>query len=158
MYCQISISIPNTGVRTIINGIWDTGASSSVITTRVAQMLNMVPTGMTRVSASGHSSDRQTYVIDMGLPNGVVIGGLTVTDTTQLSGNIDALIGMDVIGMGDFSITNYQGKTCMSFRVPSLHEIDYVTLPAPTEPKKTLVHADLRGKPNIGKPNKHRRR
>lgn len=81
---------------------------------------------MTQVNASGLSSTRPTYIIDLGLPNGVVIQGLNVTDTTQLTGGIDALIGMDVIGMGDFSITNYQGKTCMSFRLPSLHEIDYV--------------------------------
>jgi hypothetical protein len=28
--------------------------------------------------------------------------------------------------MGDFSITNYNNKTTMSFRTPSLYEIDYV--------------------------------
>lgn len=33
---------------------------------------------------------------------------------------------MDIIGIGDFSITNFNQKTCMSFRIPSLHEIDYV--------------------------------
>ncbi len=40
--------------------------------------------------------------------------------------NCEALIGMDVITLGDFSITNHNGSTCMSFRVPSGHEIDYV--------------------------------
>jgi len=39
------------------------------------------------------------------------------------------LIGMDVITLGDFSITNHNGITCMSFRVPSSHEIDYVKNP-----------------------------
>jgi uncharacterized protein YecA (UPF0149 family) len=39
---------------------------------------------------------------------------------------IDVLIGMDIITLGDFSVTNFQGNTCMSFRVPSLHQIDYV--------------------------------
>ena len=33
---------------------------------------------------------------------------------------------MDVITLGDFSITNHKGITCMSFRIPSSHEIDYV--------------------------------
>jgi uncharacterized protein YecA (UPF0149 family) len=32
---------------------------------------------------------------------------------------------MDVITLGDFSITNWNDKTCMSYRYPSLHEIDY---------------------------------
>lgn len=33
---------------------------------------------------------------------------------------------MDIITLGDFSITNYNGVTCMSFGLPSKHEIDYV--------------------------------
>jgi hypothetical protein len=43
-----------------------------------------------------------------------------------LAGGIEALIGMDIITLGDFSITNHKGVTCMSFRIPSGHEIDYV--------------------------------
>jgi uncharacterized protein YecA (UPF0149 family) len=33
---------------------------------------------------------------------------------------------MDIITLGDFAVTNFNGNTCMSFRVPSLHQIDYV--------------------------------
>lgn len=33
---------------------------------------------------------------------------------------------MNVITQGDFSISNFEGKTLMSFRVPSLTHIDYV--------------------------------
>ena len=36
------------------------------------------------------------------------------------------LIGMDVIGFGDFAITNVNGITKVSFRIPSIAEIDYV--------------------------------
>ncbi len=39
--------------------------------------------------------------------------------------SVDVLIGMDVIGLGDFSITNKDGKTTFSFREPSMEEIDY---------------------------------
>ena len=38
----------------------------------------------------------------------------------------DVLIGMDIITLGDFSITNVGGKTIFSFRVPSTETIDYV--------------------------------
>jgi hypothetical protein len=44
----------------------------------------------------------------------------------QLGGAIDVLIGMDIIGRGDFSVTCVGGKTCMSFRFPSKATIDYV--------------------------------
>jgi len=36
------------------------------------------------------------------------------------------LIGMDIINLGDFAITNAIGKTTFSFRIPSVQEIDFV--------------------------------
>lgn len=36
---------------------------------------------------------------------------------------------MDVIGLGDFAVSNYRGKTTFTFRVPSLEEIDFVDEP-----------------------------
>jgi hypothetical protein len=36
------------------------------------------------------------------------------------------LIGMDVIGSGDLAITNHNGKTTFTFRVPPCEEIDFV--------------------------------
>lgn len=35
------------------------------------------------------------------------------------------LIGMDIITMGDFYISNYHGQTTMTFRVPSLECRDF---------------------------------
>lgn len=127
IYIDFWIRIPNTNSRQQVRGVWDTGATSSVITSDVAQALGLVATGKTKVNASGHTAIRSTYIIDMELPNNpdnVIISGLAVTDTSELGG-LDVLIGMDVIGMGDFSITHHNGNTCMSFRIPSLHEIDY---------------------------------
>jgi hypothetical protein len=37
----------------------------------------------------------------------------------------DVLIGMDIIGEGDFAVTHQDGKTTFSFRVPSLKTIDF---------------------------------
>jgi len=39
----------------------------------------------------------------------------------------DAIVGMDIIGLGDFSVTNVAGMTCVSFRTPSCVVVDYVT-------------------------------
>ena len=36
------------------------------------------------------------------------------------------MIGMDVIGCGDFVITRFDEKTTWSFRVPSGEEVDFV--------------------------------
>lgn len=34
---------------------------------------------------------------------------------------------MDIITYGDFSITNYNGRTTFSFRIPSVNEVDFVS-------------------------------
>jgi hypothetical protein len=61
--------------------------------------------------------------VDFVLPNGVQIQ-TEVTSCDSL-GNCDALIGMDIITLGDFSISNYGKKTTFSFRIPSVRKIDF---------------------------------
>ena len=51
-----------------------------------------------------------------------------VSDIEQVT-NGDLLIGMDITSTGDLVITNFKGKTCLSFRTPSLEEIDFVQNP-----------------------------
>lgn len=66
-----------------------------------------------------------TYVVNFGLPNTVLIGGLRVSELTGPH-DFDVIVGMDVINFGDFAITNLGGKTCVSFRVPPGPRIDFV--------------------------------
>lgn len=39
---------------------------------------------------------------------------------------LDVIIGMDVLGNGDFTVTHHGGKTTFSFCIPSRREIDFV--------------------------------
>ena len=55
---------------------------------------------------------------------GLFVPKLTVTEAPFASA--DVLIGMDVIGLDDFSITHKSEKTVMTFRIPSMVEHDYV--------------------------------
>ena len=43
---------------------------------------------------------------------------------TDLTG-IDVLIGMDIINRGDFAVSNRNGKTMFSFRIPSMSDFDF---------------------------------
>ena len=106
--------------------LWDTGASKSVISQQLAKDLHLVPTGATNIIHAGGRSISPTHVVHFYLPHGVTIAGVLVTEfagTPSFAG----IIGMDVITLGDFSITNVAAKTCMSFRTPSRSTIDYVT-------------------------------
>lgn len=105
-------------------GLWDTGASGSVISSNVVRTLNLIPTGKQQVYHADGDCIANTYLVNIYLPNQVAFPCITVTEG-KLTG-IDLLIGMDIITQGDFSITNYQGNTCFSFRFPSIKEVDFV--------------------------------
>ncbi|OGG57300.1 hypothetical protein A2853_02155 [Candidatus Kaiserbacteria bacterium RIFCSPHIGHO2_01_FULL_55_17] len=106
-------------------GIWDTGATGSVITPRVVQQLNLKATGQTQVHTAKGAAVTNTYLVNLLLPSNVGVQNLTVTEGDLPPGD-DVLIGMDIITLGDFVITNQQGITVMTFRTPSLAQIDYV--------------------------------
>lgn len=110
-------------------GLWDTGASGSVINSRIISELGLKPSGQTIVQAVGDGGRVNEYVTDtfsinVVLPNRVAVIGV-VAAKGEISG-ADMLIGMNVIGSGDFAVTNASGKTMVSFRIPSFQEIDFV--------------------------------
>ena len=105
--------------------LWDTGATKSGITSSLAHALNLTPVGKATVQHAGGSSEQPQYLVNFVLPNDVVVFGALVTALPPMDG-FAALLGMDVIGLGDFSITNVNGQTWMSFRYPSRVGIDYV--------------------------------
>ena len=119
--------------------IWDTGASGTVITQKVVEHFNLKPTGIAKVNTASESGIiTNTYLIDLYLKEDLMIQGVKVT-VGKISDNIDCLIGMDVITLSDFSFSNFNGKTCLSIRFPSQHEIDYVKDPQFTASTPPIV-------------------
>ncbi len=113
--------------------IWDTGATNSCITKKVASELGLLPTGIAEVRHADGKSSVNTYLVNISLPNKIMVGQVRVTEVQLISdANIpddnqpQLLIGMDIIGMGDFVVTHANGNTTFSFRVPSVKEIDFV--------------------------------
>ena len=51
---------------------------------------------------------------------------LLVTEASSLSGPFEVLVGMDIIGMGDFAVSNFKGETAFTFRLPSIERMDFV--------------------------------
>lgn len=104
-------------------GLWDTGATGSMITLDVANKLGLKPIGKMKVFTASGSEIRNVYKINLLLLNGVGFHSINVVDG-NLTG-MDVLIGMDIIAKGDFSITNVGGNTCFSFRYPSVREVNF---------------------------------
>jgi len=70
-----------------------------------------------------------------------MMGNIKVT-RGEIHGDVDVLIGMDIISQGDLAVTNFMGKTAFSFRIPSLECIDFVrSAPKEQGPGSPLVQA-----------------
>lgn len=161
---EIAIFQSGTNVSMKIQGIWDTGATAMAITSRVVQSMGLVATGFAMVNTANGQVPQNTYSIDVVLPNGVKIAGLVATELPGLTDGCDALIGMDIITLGDFSITNHNNVTCMSLRIPSSHEIDYVASPdfgivkvTPGNSQETVKQVKPNDKCSCGSGEKYKR-
>ena len=123
---DVAIAMPseNVNLNKKWEAIWDTGATSTVITKAVVDELGLKPVSMGTATTPQGSYTAYKYYIDLYLPNHVVFPKLLVMEG-QPSG-CDILIGMDVIGRGDFAVSNFQGETVFSYRYPSLTTLDFV--------------------------------
>lgn len=108
-----------------VKALWDTGSYESVISSDLVKKIKPRSIGVSHVSSTGAATKSRVYEVDVLLGNKIRIP-LQVTESKVLSNNhIDMLIGMDVIGVGDFSVSTYNGVTCFSFRHPSQGLIDF---------------------------------
>lgn len=124
--CQAYIPNPNIPHPKVVTfrALWDTGATCSTISPKVAEILGLRHYRFVNVFHAQGESQTKLYKVNILLPNNVGFPVMTV-----LEGNLhdfDVLIGMDIISRGDFVITNRGGKTLFSFQIPSTHEYDFV--------------------------------
>ena len=108
----------------ILRCLWDTGASGTLISARVAKVLELSSIGKSGMSGYNSGIDiKDTYLVHIGLPTGDIVTNVMAMECD--SDEYDVVIGMDIIGIGDFAITNANEKTTFSFRIPSDSEIAF---------------------------------
>ena len=108
----------------IFKAVWDTGAIISSISSNMVKLLGLTPVGKDWIiTATGEKLHVNTYDVVVYLDDDfyILIRGAKETPLNDY----DMLLGMDVIGMGDFAITNVDGKRIVSFRMPSKEVIDF---------------------------------
>jgi predicted aspartyl protease len=110
--------------------IWDTGATNTVLTQKVADECGLKPISLVEVHGVQGKHTTEVYLVTVALPNGIAFTSVRVTKGI-LAGGVDVLIGMDMITQGDFAITHHNGKTCFTFRCPSMEKIDFNSKPPP---------------------------
>lgn len=103
--------------------VWDTGCSVTTVSRRLLADLKSKAIDKCTVNTIAGTVVREYHEVDVVLPDGIALHRLKV-----MSGDMDrcdVLVGMDVISMGDFAVSNMSGETVMSFRVPPAAAIDF---------------------------------
>ena len=97
--------------------VWDTGADTTIISSRIVKELNLQPYKAGGISGIGGATGSNVYLVHVLVPMGDFVTSVEVMENDFQ--DIDVLIGMDVIVFGDFLITNKDNMTTFQFRTPS---------------------------------------
>lgn len=104
--------------------LWDTGATGTSITKEVIGMLGLKPVTQIEVfNAHGESKIKDAFLVNITFPCNIMVNGITAAEGSFGSG-IGVLVGMDIIRLGDFAISNFKGKTAFSFRIPTYSKVE----------------------------------
>ena len=100
----------------MVNAVWDTGATHSALSPIVARDLHLKTIDSTVVHGVNNSKESDIVIASIYLSDNISITGKRFT-VNEIPG-ADVLIGMDIIMLGDFAISNGGGKTQLSFAIP----------------------------------------
>lgn len=120
-----SAIIESNGRYVPVRTQWDTGATGTCISKELVELLDLKPTGLINVQTPSGIGTMNKYMVNLILNNEVRIMNLVVMDSEIGNQGIDVLIGMDIISIGDFAVSNFDGKTQFSFRMPSQEHVEY---------------------------------
>ncbi|MDR1430446.1 MAG: aspartyl protease family protein [Spirochaetaceae bacterium] len=110
------LSLEDPSRRGTYKGVWDTGATLTMITPKIFTELKLTAIDTATVHGVNSLMKVPVVLVNLILPNGIGVGGVRVT-VSDIQG-VDMLIGMDIILLGDFSISNFEKKTVFTFAVP----------------------------------------
>lgn len=98
--------------------VWDTGATRTAISPKVVRECDLVSVERGRLSGvHGGVHAANLYLISVHLPNEVGIPNVRVVEMSQPDGEEDVIIGMDIIGLGYFTMTSFHDRTTFAFHM-----------------------------------------
>jgi len=105
-------------IKTI--ALWDTGATISCIAPEVLEKLCLKPIDSVIIEGVNSLERCDQVLVHVGLPNGLIVSNIKPSVCNFGPSNLEFIIGMDIIKLGDFMIANSLEKTLFSFATPPL--------------------------------------
>lgn len=103
----------NTSVE--VNALWDTGASNTCISNKVATELNLIVYGNLAMNTANGETFANVYTVDLLIENKLPLKNNVVFSANLNNQDIDMLIGMDIIQLGNMQLINENNKTHFIF-------------------------------------------
>jgi predicted aspartyl protease len=110
------ISLDDSSMRNIYKGVWDTGATLTMITPKIFSELKLTQIDTVTVHGVNSLMKVPVVLINLILPNKIKVNNIRVS-VSEIQG-VDMLIGMDLILLGDFSISNLEQQTVFTYAIP----------------------------------------
>ena len=111
--------------KEVRRALWDTGSTLSAISSRLANKLGLERIGRAKNHSAFGPMESNVYSVNLFLPDGKTELAQVSVVCIDIDESVDILLGMDVITMCDFAITNVDEKTTFSFQIPSVSTVDF---------------------------------
>ena len=98
------------------HAMWDTGSTATILSRRLVSELQ--PEGFQQggIIGIGGETKGSTYLVHIFLPTGDAV---TCHEVYEADMEWDAIIGMDIISLGNFHLDCDHGETLFSFELPN---------------------------------------
>ena len=100
--------------------VWDTGSTNTILSSHVVKQLGLECFRTGGMAGIGGDVETVTYLVHVALPTNDVVTYVEVMEHDF--NDYDAIIGMDIITLGDFIVASSRGKTRFSFQLPNRKE------------------------------------
>lgn len=101
---------------TELRAIWDTGSYISCISNSLVKKLGIQVYKQGKLANSFMGSKKvNSYLVNIYIKRGMVFENIEVLGT-DMGGNMDVIIGMDIISKGNFYIQNTDGNTMIQYK------------------------------------------
>ena len=119
-------SVPfNSSLSLSTNALWDTGASISAISPEIQKQLQAIPIDKKDIAGIHNTEEVDVVLLTLELPNSVIKKIIEVA-VCNITSKVGVIIGMDIISLDDFALSNGSDQTLLSFAVPPFQEkIDF---------------------------------
>lgn len=105
------------GSRFPVKAIWDTGATTSCISEKIAQKAGFRPVDSGVGVSAAAQLEIAYYMLNVHLSDDIIMRNIKTAGFPLLNHDADFLIGMDIISKGNLTIRNEGEKTVFNFSI-----------------------------------------